>query len=348
MSRAGRVVLASTIAAALCACLLIRTKAQDDSQQTVEEVVVNQAAGRVVIAVVKHAILIATAENPIEPGTRPPVPTQVSSMRAGVVLGADEWASPSLQKDLGRLDQELPHLNSPSGTETPTLGGAVANSEASDIESIGNAVRRRLGELAGNIHNGLDWPAKSPIAQVVLADYAANYGPEVWQLTYSMEQEQQHGDYWVTNVDDPVYLQIWPPEKGQPHTLMEFDFPQKDASPSLLDLLKQKDPRLETVIQSDKTMATTANEFLIGDSLKIPANDATQFLRAAMAAITPLDQTQTMAIIRDENGFDWVLRPPAEPKLPKGTRPPGARSLGNPGGDDSEPAPSLAHPPGSE
>lgn len=341
--------LGSTVAAALCVCPLPRTKAQDDSQPTVEEVVVNQAAGRVVIAVVKHAILIATAENPIEPGTRPPVPTPLSSMRAGIVLGADEWASPSLQRDLGRLDQELPHLNSRFGAaDTPTLGGVVANTEASDIESIGKAVHERLGELAGNIHNGLDWPANSPIAELVLADYAANYGPEVWQLTYTMEQEQQHGDYWVTNVGDPVYLQIWPPEKGQPHALMEFDFPEKDAPPSLLDLLKQKDPRLESLIQGDRTMASTANEFLTGDSLKIPANDATQFLRAAMAAITPLDQTQTMAIIRDENGFDWVLRPPAEPKLPKGTRPPGAPSLGNPGGDDSEPAPSLAHPPGSE
>jgi hypothetical protein len=349
MSRAGRVVLASTIAAALCPSLLIQTRAQDDSQQTVEEVVVNQAAGRVVIAVVKHAILIATAENPIEPGTRPPIPTQVSSMRAGVVLGADEWASPSLQKDLGRLDQELPHLNGPfGGADTPTLGGVVANTEASDIESIGKAVHERLGDLAGNIHNGLDWPANAPLAQVVLADYAANYGPEVWQLTYSMEQEQQHGDYWVTNVSDPVYLQIWPPEKGQPHALMEFDFPQKDAPPSLLDLLKQKDTRLESVIQGDRTMANTANEFLTGDSLKIPANDATQFLRAAMAAVTPANDPQTMAIIRDENGFDWILRPPAEPKPAKRTRPPGAPSLANPGGGDSEPPPSLAHPPGSE
>lgn len=343
-------VLASTIAVALCACLLIRVKAQDDSQQTVEEVVVNQAAGRVVIAVVKHAILVATAENPIEPGTRPPIPTQVSTMRAGILLGADEWASPSLQKDLGRLDQELPHLNSPlaAGADTPTLGGATANTEASDIESIGKAVRQRLGELAGNIHNGLDWPANSPVAQLVLADYASNYGPEVWQLTYSMEQEQQHGDFWVTNISDPVFLQIWPPEKGQPHTLMEFDFPQKDAPLSLLDLLKQKDPHLESVIQGDRTMANTANEFLTGDSLKISATDATQFLRAAMAAITPANQPQTMAVIRDENGFDWVLRPPAEPKPPKGARPAGAPSLANPAGGDSEPAPSLAHPPGSE
>lgn len=339
--------LASTTAVVLCACLITRTKAQDDSQPTVEEVVVNQSAGRVVIAVVKHAILIATAENPIEPGTRLPIPTQLSSMRAGIILGADEWESPSLQKDLGRLDQELPHLNSPLGSETPTIGGGVSNTEASDIESIGKPLRERLAELAGNIHNGLDWPANSPVAQVVLADYAANYGPEVWQLTYSMEQEQQHGDYWVTNVAGPVYLQIWPPDKGRPHTLMEFDFPQKDAPPSLLDLLKQKDPRLESVIQSDRTMANTANGFLEGDSTKISAADATQFLRAAMAAITPANQPQTMAVIRDENGFDWVLRPPAEPKPAKGTRPPGAPSLANPGGDDSEPAPSLAHPPSS-
>ena len=43
-----------------------------------DEVVANLASGRVVIAVVKDAILIATIENPIEPETRPPTPVQIS------------------------------------------------------------------------------------------------------------------------------------------------------------------------------------------------------------------------------------------------------------------------------
>lgn len=348
MSRAGRAIFAVAIGAALCAGSLLRAKGQDNSQQAVEELVVNQAAGRVVIAVVKHAILIGTVENAIEQGTRPPVPTAMSSIRAGVFLGADEWVSPSLQKDLGLLDEELPRLRNTSAAETPSLGVAVANTEASDIEGIGKALGQRLGELAADIHGNLDWPASSPVAELVLADYLPDYGPEVWRLTYSIEQEQQQGDYWITNIQGPVYSQVWPPEKGQPHTLMEFDYPQKDAPPTLLDLLKQKDPRLDSVMQGDASLAKTANEFLNGDSKKISTEDATQFLRAALAAITPANAIQTMAIVRDDRGFDWILRPPAEPKKPNVNRPFGAPSLANPPQDDSEARPSLAHPPNSQ
>lgn len=346
MSRAARCVGVLAIGAALCAALP-RAKGQQDISQAVEEVVVNQAAGRVVIAVVKHAIVIGTVESAIEPGTRVPVPTALSSIRVGIVLGADEWTSPSLQKDLGWLDQELPHLHSGIAADAPSIGGPTANTQATDIEAIGKPVRERLGELAGDIHSNLDWPAKTPVTELLLADYLPDYGPEVWQLTYSLEQEQQQGDYWVTNVEGPVYQQIWPPEKGQPHTLMEFDYPQKDAPPTLLDLMKQKDPRLESVIQGDQTLAATANSLLSGDSTKISAGDATQFLRAALAAITIPNVPQTVSIIRDESGFDWILRPPAEPRKPNSNRPPDAPSLANP--HQSEPgAPSLAHPPHSQ
>jgi hypothetical protein len=347
MRRAARLVLLSAVAAVLCLSALLRATAQDDSGQAVEEVVVNQAAGRVVIAVVKNAILIGTAENPIEAGTRPPVPVALSSIRAGIILGAVEWISPSLQKGLGRLDVDLPQLRSSLGDDTPRLSVGVANTEASDIEAIGKPLRERLNTLAGDIHSSLDWPSGDPVLELVLADYVEGYGPEVWQITYSLEQEQQQGDYWVTNIEDPVYLQIWPPEKGQPHTLMEFDYPQKDAPTSLLDSLKQKDPRLEGLVQGDPKMADTANKFLIGDSMKISPADATQFLRAALNAITPESVPQTMAVIWQEKGFDWILRPPAEPKRPKSTQPPGAPSLAHPDADDSEDAPSLAHPPGS-
>lgn len=336
------------VGAALCLCATVRAIAQDDSQASVEEVVVNEATGRVVIAVVKDAILIGTVENPIEAGTRPPVPVSLSTLRAGIILGAVEWTSPSLQKDLARLDQDLPQLRTFAGDNDPHLGLSTnAAGEASDIEAIGKPLRDRIASLAGDIHSNLDWPESDPVVQLVIADYENGYGPEVWQLTYSLEQEQQQGDYWVTNVGQPVYLQFWPPEKGQPHTLVEFDYPAKNAPPSLLDLLRQKDPRLDGLVHGDAKMADTANKFLTGDSMKIPAADATQFLRAALGAITPPNARQTMAIIRQETGFDWILAPPAEPKPPKGTRPEGAPSLAHPPSDESEQAPSLAHPPSS-
>ena len=332
--------------AAWC-CVLPGAGAQNDPQAQVEEVVVNQAAGRVVIAVVKGAILIGTVEEAIEPGTRPPVPVPVNGNRAGVILGAVQWTSPSLSKDLARLDLELPHIREAVLGDAPTLGGGE-NKEASDIEAIGKPLRDRLGEVAGSIHGKVDWPTNEPVAELVLADYIADYGPEVWQITYSMEQQQQHGDYWVTNVDDPVYLQSWPPEKGQPHTLMEFDYPAKATQAFVLDLLRQKDPRLDKLVHSDPQMADAAGKFLSGDSMKITAGEATQFLRAALGAIAPANAPQTMAIITQDRGFDWILPPPPEPKTAKpslqNTRPADAPSLGHPHSDDSEQVPSLAHP----
>jgi hypothetical protein len=346
--RTASIIAAVSLGALSCSWLLPRAAAQDDPDSAVEEVAVNEAAGRVVIAVVKNAVLICTAEDSIEPGTRLPTPVQLSSVQAGTLLGAVDWVSPSLQKTLGRLDLDLPHLRADAGGLTPHLAGGAENTEASDIEAIGKPVRQRLAELAGDIHSNLNWPSGEPVLQLVIADYLDGYGPEVWQLTYTLSQEQQKGDYWVTNIDDPVYLQIWPPEKGQGHTLMEFDYPAKNATPTLLELLRKKDPRLDGMFHSDPRTADTVNKFLSGDSLKIAPADATQFLRAAMSAITPPSAPQTVAIIRPEVGFDWILPPPAEPKAPKISRQngdPNAPSLEHPPSDDSEAAPSLAHPP---
>ena len=337
-------------AVAACLSALLGARAQDDSDQAVEEVVVNQATGRVVIAVVKGAILIGTAENPIEQGSHPPIPVNLSSVRAGVLLGAIDWTSPSLQKELGRLDRDLPQIRSfmPGADNNPHLSQAGANQEASDIEAIGKPLGQRLGLLAGDIHSNLDWPSSDPVLQLVLADYVEGYGPEVWQMSYTLDQEQQKGDYWVTNIGEPTYLQFWPPEKGDRHSLIEFDYPQKNAPPSLLDLLRQKDSRLQGLIQGDAKMADTANKFLTGDSMKVMPGDATQFLRAALGAITPPNVPRTMAIIKQETGFEWILPPPPEPKAPKNSRPSGAPSLAHPESSDSDQVPSLAHPQGDD
>ena len=87
-----------------------------------EEIVVNLAAGRVIIAVIKDAIIIATVENPIEPQTHPPVPVQLGAQRAGILLGAVDWFSPSSQVQLARLDRELPRLRGQISRNTPVAG----------------------------------------------------------------------------------------------------------------------------------------------------------------------------------------------------------------------------------
>jgi hypothetical protein len=303
--------LVLTIAVALCPRPIAAQQVQD---VPTEEVVVNFAAGRVVIAVVKDAILIGTIENPIEPETHPPIPVAMNRTRAGILLGAVDWFSPSSQLQLARLDTELPHLHGHFAVSNPHLNQVQTNAEASDIESVGQNLFERMNLVAGNLHGKLDWPAAEPVAQLILADYLQGYGPEVWELSFTLTQEMQRLDYYDTHISHPAYLQSWPPEKGQPHTLMEFQYPPENATPTVLDLLRRKDSRLDKLCASDAKMREVADQFLAGESGKITAADATQFLRAALTVLTPPNARQTMASIGLDTGFDWILRPPPEPK----------------------------------
>jgi hypothetical protein len=291
---------------------------QQNEEVPREEIVANLAAGRVVIAVVKGAILVGTIENPIEVQSRLPSPVQLSSERLAVPLGAVDWFSPSSQETLARIDTELPHLHAGVVAKGPHLSQAQpeGGDEASDIESIGQGVMERLNQVANGLHTKIQQPPDEPLTQLIVVDYLTGYGPEVWQVSYEMEQEQQRGDFWDTRVLRPKYLQFWPPEKGQPHTLVEFAYPPENAPTSLIDLLRQNDPRLVGLLHSDPKMGAVAAQFLQGDSKKIRSEDATQFLRAALAAIASPNERETFAAIGEETGFAWILAPPAEPKTP--------------------------------
>ncbi|MGC2330579.1 MAG: hypothetical protein WA581_03930 [Candidatus Acidiferrales bacterium] len=308
--------------------LWLRARAQQPGTPT-EEIVANLAAGRVVIAVVKDAILVGTVENPIEEGARPPIPVPISTDRIGVVLGAVDWLSPSSHQELARLDLELPHLRSRLVAPTPHIGPVQGGDEATDIEAVGQGLLERLDQVAPDLHEKLDLPETEPLAELIVVDYLPNYGPEVWQLSYEIRQEEEDNDYWTTRVLRPGYLQFWPPEKGQPRTLVEFAYPPDDPPPTLLALLRNHDPRLDKITSSDPKMAEVANRFLQGESNKISLTDATQFLRAALDAIAPPNAAETMARITEEDGFAWILAPPPEPK-PAATqqeRPTGAPTL---------------------
>ena len=258
--------------------------------------------------------LIGTIENKIESQTHPPIPMadewqprRHSSRRRGLVFAI--LAAPNRAPGLGIAAPPRPfRVAGPHLNQVPTTG------EASDIERVGQNLYERLNTVVGNLHGKLEWPQDEPVAELVLADYIQGYGPEVWQLTFNLKQEMQRMDYYDTQVSHPAYLQSWPPEKGQPHTLIEFQYPPEKATTTLLDLLRQKDPRIEKICASDAKMREVADRFLEGQSGKILAADATQFLRAALAVMAPQDARQTMAIIGVESGFDWILRPPPEPK----------------------------------
>jgi len=220
-----RAPFAAILAAAVIPAVWIsapRTVAQEPSTKAGQELVANLAAGRVVIAVVKDAILIGTVENPIEAETRTPAPVEMETSRVGIILGAIDWFSPSSQQQVARLDKELPHLKAYQVAVTPHLGPSQGGDEASDIETVGLGLQQRLNEIAKGLHGKVDLPENEPLAELIVADYVPSYGPEVWQLTFAMKQLQQKGDYWDTRVLKPTYLQFWPPEKGQPETLIEF------------------------------------------------------------------------------------------------------------------------------
>lgn len=328
---------------AFLAATIVRSAAAQQAEETPrEELVANLSAGRVVIAVVKDAILVGTVENPIEAETRPPTPVQISTERMAVTLGAMDWFSPSTNRMLAEIDVELPHLRSALVTAGPHLGETQAGTQATDIQAIGQAVLERLNQVASGLHNNINFPQGEPLAELIVADYMTGYGPEVWQVKFGIDQQPEQGDFWDTRVTTPQYLQFYPPEKGQPHTLVEFDYPPQSAGPTVLDLLRQRDPRLQKVVSSDPAMAEVGDLLLKGDSKKIKSQDAIQFLRTALAAIAPPKSRQTFAVIGQESGFAWVLQPPPEPAAPGQQHPAGAPSLAHPPG-----APSLVHPSGA-
>jgi hypothetical protein len=322
----------TTLFAAVIFVSLPHVAAQQRQDVPGDEIIANLAAGRVIIAVVKDAILIATIENPIEPQTRIPAPVELSSRRAGIFLGAVEWISPSSQVQFARLDEDLPHLHGHVASQAPHLQQAQPNAEAADIDSIGHGVSERLNEIARNLHGKITLPPNEPIAELILADYMENYGPEIWQLTFTLQQSMQREDYFDTHIPLPRYVQLWPPEKGQPHTLVEFHYPPESATTSLIDLLRNKDAGIEKLCSSDPKMRDVRDLLLRGESNKILAVDAIQFLRAALGAVASSSSRETFATIGIESGFQWILKPPPEPKTPiqKKERPDEAPSLLHP------------------
>jgi hypothetical protein len=266
------------------------------------------------LAIVSLCFSVPAAAQQVQDVPTEEIVVNFAAGRAGILLGAVDWFSPSSQLQLARLDTELPHLHGHFAASGPHINQAQASPEASDIESVGQNLYERMNAVVGNLHGKLDWPQDEPVAELILADYIQGYGAEVWQLTFTLKQEMQRLDYYDTHVSHPAYLQSWPPEKGQPHTLVEFQYPPENTTPTLLDLLRRKDPRIEKICASDAKMREVADLFLQGQSGKIIAADATQFLRAVLAVLAPQDARQTMAIIGIDTGFDWILRPPPEPK----------------------------------
>jgi hypothetical protein len=188
---------------------------------------------------------------------------------------------------------------------------------ATDIEDIGLGFLEPLRNAAAQLHASLHLQRGELFTELMLVGYAPGYGPEVWSLRYRVEQEVLRGDFYRTAIHRPEYVQLYPPDKGQPKTLIETRYPQNDAGePPILELLKGNDSRLSALRGADPGLGRAAALLDHGESQKIKIEDGLEFLRAAFQSVSPHDARQMILQITEQKGMEWVVGEPdvAPPK----------------------------------
>ena len=264
----------------------------------------NLAAGRVAVLVGRDGIAVATAESQVEPGTLPPLIVPLGSLRVGGLLGPVEWVWPGTNRPPLRLDAEL--RRSAAGIRTASSKDYGAS--ATDIEGIGLGFLEPLRNAAAQLHAPLHLQPRELFTELLLVGYAPGYGPEVWSLRYHVEQEALRGDFYRTAIHRPEYVQLYPPDKGQPKTLLETRYPPNDpGEPAIVDLLKENDSRLAALRAADPGLGRAAELLVQGESQKIKIDDGLEFLRAAFQSISPHGARQMILVITEQKGMQWVL-----------------------------------------
>lgn len=300
-----------------------------------QEVVVNLSAGRVVVCVARGGIVIATVHKRIEAEARPPVLAELTPRRVAVLLGATEWVSPAGEPAV-RMEREFPQVARAAAGGGPTLGKAQEN----DLESIGLAMLEPLRAAAQRLVQKVEMGRDEPLLEVVLIGYVEDYGAEMWTLRYRIAQDPLRSEYWQTRVLRPLYEQLYPPEKGQPRTLLETRYPRTAsdaepamAEPTLLALLQRNDPRLARVRNADRQTSDAAAKILSGESHKASVEGVTALLRGALEATLGADETLALAVLDERSGLTWIVpqRIPAHrAEEEKQERPAGAPTLRKP------------------
>jgi hypothetical protein len=291
-----------------------------DQQQPARDLVANFAAGRVEICAAKDTLLIATADEPIEPGSGPPEIFSLGTGRIGVLLGAAEWIQPGSGQPPDRFSQDLAAI----ARDTTALPADVhAGFEASDIETLGIALLERVRAQAESFHHKMEMAPDEPLVELIVADYVDGYGFEAWLVRYDVKQEDLGNDYWTTRVPRPTYTQIYPPEKGLPRTLFEVRYPPALKS-SLLERMQQSDPALERIRSASPALNRAMSDILAGQSTKSPAQDDADFLRAAMPAVTRAGARVSLVEITADRDVVWIVGAPVSAAAT--AAPPGQKS----------------------
>jgi len=311
-NKSGSVLFAAVSLALAC---LPASPALPAQQDRGAEVVANLSTGRVVFCVARDAIIVAAVQGGGEPGSRPPAIVPVTAGHIGVLLGAVEWSSPGAAAKPTRLDAELPA----AAANAMRRPAQKQIDQTSEIEQIGVAMLDQLRPLIEQIHHKLDLAPDEPIFELLLADYVENYGPEIWDLRYRVRQENLGNDFWSSRLLRPAYLQLYPPEKGQPRTFVELDYPRELPPLRLAEKLSANDPQLEQIAGASREISAATALVVAGTSPKADPVAVQNFLRGALPAMSG-EQTITMAMLDIRRGFQWVLAP-QEPVPPAKTQP---------------------------
>ncbi|MCL6564801.1 MAG: hypothetical protein K6U09_00095 [Acidobacteriia bacterium] len=290
-----------------------------------EEVVANLAAGRVLILVTRDAILVGAAENPIEPETQPPLVIPLGDRRVGILLGPVVWSWPSAGHEPVRLGVGLQRVMSTTVGVGP---GRLETEQAGDLEQLGLGLLEVIRQATDRIYHPLGLAPEEPLVELLLAGYLEGYGPEVWSLRYRVRQEPLRGDFLRTRVLRPQYVQLYPPEKGEPRGILEVRYPRNDPAPQLADLLAQGDSRLMRLRSARADLADLFEKIERGELHKARSDAALEFLRTALNLFSEPEHDVVIARIEERRGFAWILAPP-EPleAAEQEKRPPGAPTL---------------------
>jgi hypothetical protein len=321
--------------------LLLPALAAAQTLQREDEIVASLAGGRVIAQVAKDNVIIFAAINqPVEQNSVPPRLLQLDATHVGVLLGASEWQIPSAP-DPVRLDRNYQSVAQSNNQHFAPYPGE----EAPDLETIGIAFLEKLRPLVAQLHHKLDFRPDDALFELIILGFAPDYGPEVWQVEYRIEQQQvaARGEYWQTRILRPRFTQLYPPEGGKkaPHTLVEARYPPEDPSalaskvvtqntePPLIALIQAGDPALTKLRLGDQKFAKVMDAIDHGQAQKASATDSADFLRAALPLISNGNKF-FLGTMEEQRGFDWIV-PPDEPveKVNKDdkTRPPAAPSL---------------------
>ena len=309
------------------------------SLQREDEIVASLAGGRVIAQVAKDNVIIFAAINqPVEQHSVPPRLLQLDALHVGVLLGASEWQIPSAP-DPVRLDRNYQSIVQGNNQHYAPYPGQ----EAPDLETIGIAFLEKLRPLVAQLHHKLDFRPDDALFELIILGFAPDYGPEVWQVEYRIEQEEvaARGEYWQTRILRPRFTQLYPPEGGRkaPHTLVEARYPPESADapaakanaqnnePPLIALIQAGDPALTRLRSSDPKFAKVMDAIDHGQAQKASATDSADFLRAALPLISGGNKF-FLGTMEEQHGFDWIV-PPDEPveKPDDKSRPPSAPSL---------------------